>query len=95
MINVACPCLQPAQYRLTTAYFIKLGKSGTRRSPEVSPAELGGIGYLPWQTTTFNGRGPGIARLVVQLAGRIRCGDTAGSRASSVTVTYELTDPGL
>jgi hypothetical protein len=64
-------------------------------APEVSPAELGGIGYLPWQTTTFNGRGPGIARLVVQLAGRIRCGDTAGSRASSVTVTYELTDPGL
>ena len=33
MINVACPFLQPAQYRLTTAYFIKLGKSGTRRSP--------------------------------------------------------------
>ena len=33
MINVACPCLQPAQYRPATAYCIKLGKSGTRRSP--------------------------------------------------------------
>lgn len=33
MINVACPCLQPAQYRPVTAYCIKLGKSGTRRSP--------------------------------------------------------------
>jgi hypothetical protein len=37
MINVACPFLQPAQYRPATAYCIKLGKSGTRRSPEVYP----------------------------------------------------------
>jgi hypothetical protein len=34
MIDVACPCLQPAQYRPATAYCVKLGKSGTRRSPE-------------------------------------------------------------
>jgi len=34
MINVACPCLQPAQYRPAAAYFTKLGKSGTRRSPD-------------------------------------------------------------
>jgi hypothetical protein len=33
MITWACPCLQPAQYRPATAYCIKLGKSGTRRSP--------------------------------------------------------------
>jgi hypothetical protein len=36
MINVACPCLQPAQYRPAIAYCIKLGKSGTRRSPVCS-----------------------------------------------------------
>ena len=35
MIDVACPCLQPAQYRPVPAYGIKPGKSGTRRSPEV------------------------------------------------------------
>jgi hypothetical protein len=33
MIMWACPHLQPAQYRPTAAHCIKLGKSGTRRSP--------------------------------------------------------------
>ena len=35
MINVACPCLQPAQYRPHYRILHKLGKSGTRRSPGV------------------------------------------------------------
>ena len=36
MITWHARALQPAQYRPATAYCLKLGKSGTRRSPGVA-----------------------------------------------------------
>ena len=41
MIDVACPCLQPAQNRPATAYSVKPGKSGTRRSPALTSEACG------------------------------------------------------
>ena len=59
MIDVACPCLQPAQYRPATAYRIKPGKSGTRRSPVPHP-----------RTTNPRREYAGISRQYIWLRGQ-------------------------
>jgi hypothetical protein len=63
MIDVACPCLQPAQNRPATAYSVKPGKSGTRRSPARSgPADyLLAPGWAPKNGSHRHWQRPGLA----------------------------------